>query len=289
MSSPISAALNFDAERLAQLVQDIGIPPRPSLLERLHQELRSVRPRLDVLVQMASSDMAISATLVKISNAPWLGLNRPIGNVRLAFERLGAVRCIAILSALVLRRVLPCTGPSLERFWDVAQRRSIAMGWLASQDRRVEPDLAHSFGLFCDIGIPVLLPRFESPSYRVTLAEANLGHRPFTDVEFARHGTHHALVGATMAASWGLSDEIVQALALHHDYRCLGSKDVPERVQVLVALALLAERIIQRHHGLNRHGEWQRGGRQALLVLDLTPHQFENWADEVQAQLELCF
>ncbi len=199
MSSPISAALNFDAERLAQLVQDIGIPPRPSLLERLHQELRSVRPRLDVLVQVASSDVAVSAALVKISNAPWLGLNRPIGNVRLAFERLGAVRCIAILSALVLRRVLPCTGPSLERFWDVAQRRSIAMGWLASQDRRVEPDLAHSFGLFCDIGIPVLLPRFESPSYRVTLAEANLGHRPFTDVEFARHGTHHALVGATMA------------------------------------------------------------------------------------------
>ena len=110
----------------------------------------------------------------------------------------------------------------------------------------MEPDLAHSFGLFCDIGIPVLLPRFESPSYRVTLAEANLGHRPFTDVEFARHGTHHALVGATMAASWGLSDEIVQALALHHDYRCLGSKDVPERVQVLVALTLLAELIIQR-------------------------------------------
>lgn len=293
-TSPVSAfpsafANGLHPELLASLVKDIGIPPRPDLLERLHTELSSDRPRLDALVQVATSDVAVSAALVKIANAPWLGLPQPIGTVRVAFERLGARRCLAILSALVLRRVLPCQGPSLERFWDVAQRRSIAIAWLARQHGLVEPDLAHSFGLFCDVGIPVLMQRFEQPSYRVTLAEANLGHRPFTEVEVARHGTHHALVGASMAGSWGLSDELVQAVALHHDYRCLGSSTVPQRVQILVALALVAERIIQRHQGLNRHAEWQRGGRAALLALELTPHQLEAWADEVQAQLELCF
>lgn len=284
-----SCANALDPALLAGLVKDIGIPPRPDLLERLHAELSSERPRLDALVQVATSDVAVSAALVKVANAPWLGLPQPIGTVRIAFERLGACRCLAILSALVLRRVLPCRGPSLERFWDVAQRRSIAIAWLARQHGQVEPDLAHSFGLFCDIGIPVLLLRFEQPSYRVTLAEANLGRRPFTEVEQRRHGTHHALVGASMAGAWGLSEEIVQAVALHHDYRCLGSSVVPQRVQVLVALALLAERIIQRHQGLNRHAEWQRGGMAALLALELTPHQAEAWADEVQAQLELCF
>lgn len=287
-SSPrVVAAL--DTARLSALVKDIGIPPRPELLERLHEELNSERPRLDTLVQVASSDVAVSAALVKIANAPWLGLPRPIGTVRLAFERLGACRCTALLSALVLRRVLPCKGPSLERFWDVAQRRSLAMGWLARRHGLVEPDLAHSFGLFSDVGIPVLMQRFEQPSYRVTLAEANLGHRPFTAVEQSRHGTHHALVGASMAGSWGLSEEIVQAVALHHDYRIFGRAEVPARVQVLVALALVAERIIQRHQGLNRHAEWQRGGLPALLALELTPHQFELWSEEVQAQLALCF
>jgi HD-like signal output (HDOD) protein len=284
-----SALAALDPARLSALVKDIGIPPRPDLLERLHVELSSERPRLDALVQVATSDVAVSAALVKIANAPWLGLPRPIGTVRLAFERLGACRCTAILSALVLKRVLPCKGPSLDRFWDVAQRRSIAMGWLARRHGLVEPDLAHSFGLFCDIGIPVLMQRFEQPSYRVTLAEANLGHRPFTEVEQARHGTDHALVGASMAGNWGLSEEIVQAVALHHDYRIFGRADVSRRVQVLVALALVAERVIQRHQGLNRHAEWRRGGLPALVALELTPHQFEVWADEVQAQLELCF
>jgi len=278
-----------NARRLTELVQDIGIPPRPELLERLHAELSSARPQLDVLVRVASSDVAVSAALIKVANAPWLGLPRPIGTVQLAFERLGTTRCIAVLSALVLRRVLPCTGPSLERFWDVAQRRCIAMGWLARRHGLVEPDIAHSFGLFCDVGIPVLLQRFEQPSYRVTLAEANLGHRPFTEVESARHGVDHALVGASMASSWGLCDDIVQAVALHHDYRLFGQSDRPRRVQVLVALALVAERIIQRHQGLNRHGEWHLGGNAAMLTLELTPHQLEGWADEVQAQLELCF
>lgn len=289
VGSAALAGTAFDAGRLAALVKDIGIPPRPELLDRLHAELCCERPQLDALVRVASSDVAVSAALVKVANAPWLGLPRPIGTVQVAFERLGTARCIAVLSALVLRRALPCTGPSLERFWDVAQRRCIAMGWLARRHGLVEPDIAHSFGLFCDVGIPVLLQRFEQPSYRVTLAEANLGHRPFTEVEHARHGVNHALVGASMASSWGLSDDIVQAVALHHDYRIFGQADRPRRVQVLVALALVAERIIQRHQGLNRHGEWQLGGSAALLTLELTPHQFEGWADEVQAQLELCF
>lgn len=286
--APIGAA-SLDPARVAVLVQDLGIPPRPAVLERLHDELRRERPRLDVLVQAAIADVALGAALVKIANAPWLGLPQPIGTVQLAFERLGTWRCMAILSALVLRRVLPCDGPALERFWDVAQRRSVAMGWLARRHGGIEPDLAHSFGLFCDIGIPVLIQRFEQPSYRVTLAEANLGRVPFTEVERRRHGTDHAVVGASMARSWGLHEEIVQALALHHDYRALGSATVPARVQCLIALALVAERIIQRHQGLNRHGEWQRGGAAALLALELTPHQFEAWTDEVQAQLELCF
>lgn len=290
LSTRVGAVLAaLDPARLAALVRDIGIPPRPELLARLHAELVCEHPRLDTLVHEASADVAVSAAFVKIANAPWLGLPQPIGTVQVAFERLGSTRCMAILSALVLRRVLPCKGPSLERFWDVAQRRSIAMGWLARHHGLIEPDVAHSFGLFCDIGIPVMLQRFEQPSYRVTLAEANLGHRAFTEVEQGRHGTSHTLVGASMAASWGLSDEIVQAVALHHEYRIFGDPAIPRRVQVLVALALVADRIIQRHQGLNRHAEWQRGGTEALLALELTPHQLEGWADEVQAQLELCF
>ncbi len=286
--APLAAARLTDP-RLADLVEDIGIPPQPELLARLHQELSRPAPRLDMLVQLASYDVAVAAALLRVANAPLPGVPRGPGTLRAAFERLGAERCIAILGALVLRQVLPAHGPTLERFWDVAQRRGLAMAWLARRHGLIEPDVAHTLGLFCDVGIAVLLQNCHTPSYRVTLAEANLGHRPFTEIERSRHGTDHAQVGAELARSWGVSDEIAQAVALHHDYPRVFGGSVAPRLRVLVALVLVADHIIQREAGLNRHREWQRGGRQALHALGLSESEFEAWADEVQAQLALSF
>jgi HD-like signal output (HDOD) protein len=277
------ALATSDPHRLSALVHDIGIPPRPQLLERLHAELLRPEPRLDMLVQLASYDVAVAAALLKVASARWPGVPRAAGTLRRAFEELGSERCLAILSALVLEQVLPVRGPALERFWDVAHRRSLAMSWLAQQHGGVEPDVAHTFGLFCDVGIPVLMQRCAQPSYRVTLAEANLGRRSFTEVERSRHGTDHAVVGAALAHSWGVSAEIVEAVRLHHDYRVFTQPEHP-RVRTLVALALVAERFIQRQSGRNRHGEWARGGAQALLALGVGEAVFEDWCDELQAQ-----
>ncbi|MEY8875942.1 MAG: HDOD domain-containing protein [Leptothrix sp. (in: b-proteobacteria)] len=275
--------------QLAALVSTIGIPPQPELLSRLHDELSRPEPRLDMLVQLASYDVAVAAALLKVANQRLPGVPRGAGTLRGAFERLGAQRCMAILGALVLRKVLPVRGPNLERFWDVAQRRSMAMAWLARSHGLIEPDVAHTLGLFCDVGIAVLQQQAQVPSYRVTLAEANLGHRPFTEVERGRHHTDHAQIGAELARSWGLSAEIVEAVALHHDYPRVFGGQTAERVRVLVALVLSADHIIQRQTGLNRHREWQRGGRQALHALGISDAVFEDWTDEVHAQMALAF
>ena len=285
-ADPPAIAAAFDHGRLATLVTDIGIPPRPELLERLHTELLRPEPRLDMLVQLASYDVAVAAALLKVASARWPGVPRAAGTLRRAFEELGSARCVSILSALVLHKVLPAQGPALERFWDVAHRRSLAMSWLARQHGGVEPDVAHTFGLFCDVGIPVLMQRCTQPSYRVTLAEANLGQRPFTEVERSRHGTDHAVVGAALAHSWGVGSDIVEAVCLHHDYRVF-TQPVAPRLRTLVALALVAERYIQRQHGRNRHGEWARGGPQALLALGVSEAGFEAWCDELQSQFAL--
>lgn len=286
LPSPSSALT--DARLMAALVADIGIPPCPDMLLRLRAELLRPQPCSEALARIAMTDVAVCAALLKAAYAPWLGRSgRGRGTLAQAFERLGPQRCTALLSALVLREVLPAHGPSLERFWDVAHRRSVAMAWLARRHGAVEPDVAQTFGLFCDVGIPVLLQRFESPSYRVTLAEANLGHRPFTDVERGRHGTDHAVVGAALARSWGVGEDIVEAVCLHHDYRLLGASSRRRPASLLIALALVAERMIQLHRGRNRHGEWPRGGAAALDTLGLGERDFDDWSDEIRTQMVL--
>ena len=285
--APSVASALPDALMLSALVADIGIPPCPEMLVRLQVELDRKPPRTEALARIAMTDVAVSAALLKAAYAPWTGRGRGRGTVAQAFERLGPVRCTALLSALVLREVLPAHGPSLERFWDVAHRRSVAMAWLARRHGEVEPDVAQTFGLFCDVGIPVLLQRFHAPSYRVTLAEANLGYRPFTEVERTRHGTDHAVVGAALARTWGAGEDIVEAVCLHHDYRVLGMSCPQRPASLLIALALVAERMIQLHRGRNRHGEWLRGGPQALTTLGMSTDDFEDWSDEIRTQMVL--
>jgi HD-like signal output (HDOD) protein len=51
-------------------------------------------------------------------------------------------------------------GPQLTRFWDVSGKRSLAMRSLARELGGVDVGIAQSFGLFCDVGIALLMQRF---------------------------------------------------------------------------------------------------------------------------------
>ena len=263
---------------LHDLLKDITIPPRPSSLVDLKDELERAEPRIERLVEIVNSDVAMSAALLKLANSPWLGMSRRIGNVTEAFNILGFKRCEHILTEIALRKVLPTQGPALFRFWDVSSKRSQAMGLLA---RRVglDAETAQTMGLFADVGIPLLAQRFTQPSYVETLVEANRSDEAFTHIEQARHGTDHTVIGALLARSWGLTQDIANAVKLHHDYDYL-KEGATSIVHELIALCLVVEHIIQRFQGLNNHAEWQKGGDLAMQTLAISQPDIDTWADE---------
>jgi hypothetical protein len=71
----------------------------------------------------------------------------------------------------MLRHVLRGNVLQLNRFWDVSSKRTFAMARLARGLGGVNIDVAQSFGLFCDVGIPLLMYRF--PDYGQTLNICN--------------------------------------------------------------------------------------------------------------------
>ena len=153
--------------------------------------------------------------------------------------------------------MLRTDGPQLTRFWDVSAKRSYAMTLLARSLRGIDVDIAQSFGLFCDVGIPLLMHRF--PDYGRTLKASNDDtDRSFTEVEQASHQTDHALIGAIMGRSWGISQTVCLAIRLHHDYAIFRDPHVPDSVARLIAMGLLAEVAIQRFAGLNESTEWKK-------------------------------
>ena len=262
------------------LVKNIGIPPRPRTLLDLQAEIGREDPDFRLVARLVASDVAMTAALLRIANSPAYGLPRRCETVDQAISMLGLRQVGTVVTGLVLRKVLRTDGPQLTRFWDVSAKRSYAMSHLARGLRGVDVDIAQSFGLFCDVGIPLLMHRF--PDYGRTLKACNDDtERSFTEVEQAHHHTDHALIGGLMGRSWGVSQTVCLAIRLHHDYAIFQDPQVPEPVARLIAMGLVAEVAIQRFAGMNNSTEWNKGGDQAAGALMLGDDDVEDWIDRL--------
>jgi HD-like signal output (HDOD) protein len=280
------ALVELDSHALQATVRGIGIPARPQMLVDLQRELERDDPSMRKIADICGSDVALSAALLKLANSPLMGLSRRAETVEHAFQLLGFAQCQALFTEIVLRKLLPSNAPAMVRFWDVSAKRARAMTFLARTRRVVPPALAHTYGLFAEIGIPILAQRFPGEGgYLATLEASNLHDGAVTALERGIHGADHALVGALTARTWGVSQTAVLATRLHHDYRAWMGP-MPPQVRELVALGLVCENIIQRFQGLNRHQEWAKGGEIALAALGIDAAELERWCDDVHEQFE---
>ena len=283
----LQSLVDLDGKALRDLVRDIGIPARPQLLVDLQDELDKDDPSLKRVTDICGSDVALSAALLKMANSPLMGLSRRAETVEQALMLLGFAQCQAIFTEIVLRKLLPSDGPGFVRFWDVSAKRSRAMTYLARTRRVVPPALAHTYGLFVELGIAILLQRFPGKSgYLATLARTNeLAEGSITALEQQVHAVDHALVGALTARTWGVSQTAVLATRLHHEY-VAWSGPMPPHVRELVALGLVCETIIQRFESRNRHVEWDKGGAIAMEALHIDEATLEAWTEDVHEQFK---
>jgi HD-like signal output (HDOD) protein len=263
------------------LIKSIRIPPRPSLLADLQRELASPDPSPETIGRIVASDVGMSGALLKLANSAIYGGRRKAKSIEQAILFLGINQVAALMTGLLARQAIPANSEALASFWDVSTRRAQAMVFLSRRMRIGEPDVAHTFGLFCDTGVPLLMERFAD--YGATYAAASLeAERPFTALEEERHATSHAAIGCLLARNWGLSDNVGWAILHHHDYAILDDANTPAIVRSMVALSLLADCAICKYQGHGESLEWNKGGARALAYLGLSDEETEELLDELQ-------
>lgn len=279
MKKNIKPVLTHD-QSVDALVKTIRIPPRPSLLMEVQTELAQADPCPARLAKIIANDVALSASLLKLTNSSFFGLRLKAKSVEHAVNLLGMAQCGLLMTGIIARQALGAENDALVKFWDFSSKRAQAMSYLAKHIPVCSNDAAHTFGLFCDIGIPLLSERFAD--YPATLSKANLEFSViFTAVEDAHHMTNHAAIGALMARTWGLPEEISTAILLHHDYRVLDDVATDDTVRSLIALALLAEYAIQKYHGQDLSAEWEKGGHSACHFLGISADDAADRFDEL--------
>lgn len=252
----------------------VAIPPRPALFMALQRELRKEEKDIRRIAELINRDVGMAAKLLETTNSAFFGLRRQVNTVADAIQLIGTDHCTAVMSGLITKKALGMGAMMMARFWDVSEKRAKGVSFLAREMRIAEPQLAYSFGLFCDIGIPLMKAAF--PNYGETLAIANQrGALQFLAVETERHGVDHAGIGAMLATRWSLDDEVVAAIGMHHDYEKLYDESISGTTRALIALNGVVEKAIQEFRGEEESHEWVEAGRIASEALDLGDAEVE--------------
>ncbi|MBI5719830.1 MAG: HDOD domain-containing protein [Burkholderiales bacterium] len=270
----------LDHARMGGAHREIVIPPCPELLQSLREALAGAEPDLAAVARIAGKDVAMAATLIRNANGARFAAGQPLSTLGQAMNRLGLETTAALMTGFLARHALPVRHAQLQGFWERAALRSTALAVVARRLPGLSADLAYSFGLFCDVGMPVLAQCVRG--YGGTLAEAAARiDRSMVATENANHRTDHCVVGAMVARAWGFAPQVVCAIRLHHDFAGLGASDIEPEVHTLGAAGLVAEHLMRQEIGLPADADWKAHGSTCLEWLTLHAEDLEDLLNEL--------
>nr|WP_305792767.1 HDOD domain-containing protein [Sedimenticola hydrogenitrophicus] len=267
------------------MTQGFHIPPRPETLMRLQEISSSDDPSLADIAQVVAADVGLSSAILKTVNSPFYGLTRSITNIHQAVSLLGMESVNSLAASVELKRAL--TGNaciSLERFWDNATDVANSMVYIGSRlKENFSLETLYTVGLFHDCGIPAMAIRY--PDYRLTLIDANDStEQTLSQIEEAKHGTNHSIIGYYIAASWHLPECLCELILQHHEADYLehitGKED-----QLVYAILKMAENIVDRTRRFRDAQDWQQLQHRVLDTMGLNVLEYSDIEEDLSELL----
>lgn len=260
-----------EEKQLEKLLNGVDIPPCPAILVEIDAELRKDAPDQREIARLISKDVALSGHVMLIANSPAFSTGHKLNSIIQALNILGTKQVFNLVVSQLLKIALSGKPEvPMDRFWESSALAARVSAELAKRLRCVRPDVAYTFGLFHDCGIPLLMKRF--PQTREVLAEANAAEElTFTAVEEKHLGTNHAVVGYFLARRWRLPADVAAAMLHHHDYSVLGrSSELSDTVRAVIAVSVLADHIARLHAKADGEQEWAKAAPLACEFFGLS-------------------
>jgi putative nucleotidyltransferase with HDIG domain len=206
-----------------ELVANVkNLPPVPHAALKLVSLLDQPGVSNTEVVQALRCDNVLTAKLLRACNSPYFGLAEPVSSVDQAVFVLGHQQILHIVLTLAFgsTMVVPLPGYAVEasELWRHSLITAIASETIANDlvDLNVDPPVAFTVGLLHDIG-KLVLGQALTPEVQAEIrARVEHGQQSRSEAEKAVLGTDHSEVGALLLQNWHLSDDVVEAVAHHH-------------------------------------------------------------------------
>jgi len=277
--APTAALQEPDIDRIAR---EVGIPPCPAILGRFSAEMHRPEPDMRKLAELIGADIALSAALLKLVNSPFYGLRTKATNAHQALSIIGLRAGANLVTGLILRQAFPAGGNALmQRFWDKSSAIAAAALVAARKISGIDLDEAHTYALFRDCGMPVMIGKFNDYANIIDRLEHVPGVQ-VTALEQTDYQYSHARVGYALARGWLLPEPFCRAILYHHDFEkvATGRREVEPANRKLIAFGLLMEQLATLRSAGGVCPDWESGEQLVLETLRITPDDIIDLAQE---------
>jgi HD-like signal output (HDOD) protein len=261
--------------QLKQLVTKIGsLPSLPNIYFDLVEELRSENASVDRVGTLISQDISMMAKVLQLVNSSFFGLPVHVNDARHAAALLGlnALKPL-VLTACVFRQLEESrVSPT---FLESVLAHSLTTAGLAKQLASAEGlcretiDNTFIAGVLHDVGKVVLADNF-GREYTLLCHQAKAQQTSILKLEIEQYGTSHADVGGYLLSLWGLPQELIEAVAFHHDPSNSADERFSPLTAVHVANALAAS------HGESEFTELPEVDLEYLAAIAVSD-RFDDW------------
>jgi HD-like signal output (HDOD) protein len=235
-----TVAVEDATTRIDQLLRQLDrLHTSPAVALRVLQLTRDEDFDYDDVQNCLETDPALTAAVLRLVNSSFYGLSRKVTAVREAMAYLGrrSLRLTVLGFGLTKSLASGCPKAFHDIYWKRSLSMAVASGLLAQrcERRELHPDTAFTTGLLADLGMAVLA-QLKTDAY-LKLCE-NTDHLVTQLREEERQlGFTHVDVGVRLLGNWHLSQEMIQAVAEHHQL----PSDAGRLSQVVKTASVLSE------------------------------------------------
>lgn len=209
-----------DANELLSRIDDL--PPLPAVAARVMGMADDDRTSAMDMAQVLSTDQALTAKLIRVSNSAYYGFARRVSTVREAVVMLGfkQVRQVAVGASLInaFKTNRRANDPfDLDLFWGHSVAVAVAAEALAKKTHSAKPEDAFTAGILHDIGRLVIRQTMPE-EFAEALLIARSGEMDLGAAELQTTGYSHVEVGRALGELWKFPMHLIDAVRCHHDF-----------------------------------------------------------------------
>jgi putative nucleotidyltransferase with HDIG domain len=241
---------------IEKVFSTIDIPACPAIVNQVLVESQCDQPNLNRLARAIVADPAMVAGILKLANSPLFRSGAAITDVRHALDRLGMRNVVCVVIAAALRASMTGVPPAfIEKFWNATATLASLAGMIARRLQGVPADLAYTYALFHDVGIPLMVRRF--PDYHAIFEKHGHDGCALVEAEEGFFPCTHPVIGSLLVRNWGLPPVLHQAIRVHHyaDLYEVADTTLAGGASSLVAVTQIAERLLHEARGEHRFDE----------------------------------